>query len=146
MRRVFAVLIVLVALGIGLGMYLHWFGVTVDKEKMKEDTAEAKDKVKELGKEIGKKVDHATEKSGTKDSESQTATGKVGKVEAADSRFQLTTADNKDVTVYTDSSSVLRLKGEEFKLEDLRRDDDVQVAYGVKDGKNLATSVTVNRK
>jgi hypothetical protein len=146
MRGVFAVLIVLVALGLGLGLYMHWFGVTVDKEKMKDDTAEARDKVKGLEKRIEDKVAQGKENVGTKGSGGQTATGKVNKVEVADSRFQMTTTDNKDVTVYTDAASELRLKDEGFKLEDLRPEDDVTVAYDVKDGKNLATSVTVNRK
>jgi hypothetical protein len=146
MRGVCAVLIVLVALGLGLGVYLNWFGMTVDKEKIKDDTAGARDKVNGLEKRIEDKVAQAKEKAGTKGSGGQAATGKVNKVEVADSRFEMTTTDSKDVTVYTDASSELRLNGEGFKLENLRLADDVTVAYDVKDGKNLATSVTVNRK
>ncbi len=146
MRAVCAVLIVLAALGLGMGLYLHWFSVTVDKERITEDTAEARDKVSGLGKQIEAKIDSAKEKSATKGSESQTAAGKVNKVEVADNRFQMTTTGNKEVTVYTNTSSELRLNGEAFTLEELQRDDNVRVTYDVMDGKNLATSVTVSRK
>ena len=146
MRGFFAAVFVLLIIAVGLGFYLHWFGVSVDKEKMNEDLTVAKADIKGVEKGIENKVHSAKDGSATTASGGQTATGKVSKVELADDRFQMTTTDNKDVTIYLDASSKVRLKGAESKLEALEREDEVKVAYDIKDGKNLATSVTANRK
>ena len=150
MRGLLAVLVVLVVAGVGLGFYWDWFGLTVNKDKMNSDTEGAKESVRALGKKIGDRgkaaVDKAEGKSGTGAAGAKGATGKVKQVEADDSRFLMTTADNKQLTVYTDPSSKLRLNDQELKLDGLHVDDQVEVAYDLKDGKNLATSVTVSRK
>jgi hypothetical protein len=75
----------------------------------------------------------------------KTATGRVTKVEAAANRFLMATADNEESTIYLAPSSHLRLNDKEVKLEELRAEDEVEVAYDLKGGKNLATSVTVSR-
>jgi cell division protein FtsX len=63
MRRVLVVLLVLVAVFVGVGFYLDWFNVstgtrgsgktsidlTIDKDKMKSDANQAKEKVQGLG-------------------------------------------------------------------------------------------------
>jgi hypothetical protein len=149
MRAFLVVLGVLILGGVALGFYQGWFHLTVNKEKMKEDTEGAKEKLQGLGKKTEEKadktVDNAKEQPGTTSSGPKTATGRVKKVEAADNRFLMTTADNKELAVYTDPSSRLRLNDKEVKLEHVRLEDEVEVAYDLKDGKNLATSVTVNR-
>jgi hypothetical protein len=149
MRAFLVVLVLLVAAGVGLGFYLDWFGLTVNTDKMNEDTEGAKDNLRELGKKIKDKtnaaVAKAKEKNGTPAADVKTATGKVKTVEAADSHFLMTTADNTEMTVYTDASSKLRLNDEEFKLDRLQVGDEVKVGYDLKEGKNLATSVTVKR-
>src|SRR5437588_8739605 len=150
MRAFLVVLVVLGVAGVGLGFYLDWFGLTVDQDKMSADTAGAREKVQALGKKIGEgskaAVDKAGGKTGTGDAGARSATGKVKQVEADDSRFLMTTADNKQLTVYTNASSKLRLNDHEFTLAGLHVEDEVEVAYDLKDGKNLATSVTVSRK
>lgn len=128
MRAFLVVLAVLIVAGVGLAFYQDWFHLTVNKGKMAADIEKVKDKT-------------GTASSGTK-----TATGRVTRVEAADDRFRMTTADDKEMTVYTGPSSKLRLNDREVKLDQLRADDDVKVAYDLKDGNNLATSVTIDRK
>jgi hypothetical protein len=123
---------------VALGYYQGWFSVKVDKDKIKEDKEQFKEK-------FGETVDKIRGKTGTDRSNVETATGKVEKIEAADNRFLMTTIDNKNLTVYTGPSSKLRLNDREVKLEDLQADDEVKVAYEINEGQNLATSVTANR-
>ncbi len=64
MRRLFVALIVIAAVFVGLGFYLDWFNIstgntagsgkssidlTIDKDKMKSDAKDAKEKIKDLG-------------------------------------------------------------------------------------------------
>ncbi len=69
MRRLLAVLVVLVAVAIGVGLYRGWFqfspgggeektgpSITVDREKLKADTDKAKAKVEETVQKTKEKV------------------------------------------------------------------------------------------
>jgi Cu/Ag efflux protein CusF len=112
---------------VALGFYRDWFHLTVNQDKMKGDTEAAKET--------------ADQSKGAR-----TATGRVKKVEAADSRFLMTTGDNEELTMYTGPSSKLRRNDREVKLEQLQAQDEVEVGYDRKDGKNLAASVTVHRE
>ena len=149
MRAFLIVLALLVAGGVALGFYRDWFHLTVNTDKMKEDTAGAREKVRGLGKQAEDKAeepaDAAGEKSGPKGSGSHTAAGRVQRVEAGDNCFLLTTTDDRDLTLYTGPSSKLRLNDRDVKWEHLRVKDEVEVTYDRKGGKNLATSVTVHR-
>jgi hypothetical protein len=137
---VLAVLVVLVVGGVlALGYSREWFHVTVNEDKMQEDTDAAKKTVQGLGKK-------AAEGTGTKSSGIQSATGSVKKVEADEDRFVMTTTDETQLTVYTNPSSTLRLNDRQVGLEDLRIGDEVKVDYDSKDRKNLATSVAAHRK
>jgi hypothetical protein len=139
------VLVALVAGGVALGFHQGWFGLTVNKERITEDEG----KVQGLGKQIKDKaeetIDKAREGTGTKSSGVKTATGRVKKVEATDSRFLMTTTDNTELTVYTNPSTTLRLNDQRVGLADVQIGDEVKVDYDLKDGQDLATSVTVNR-
>jgi hypothetical protein len=144
-------LALLVAGGVALGFYQDWFRLSVNKEKMREDTEGAKERVRGLGQQAKDRAeqtaDKAEDKAGTKGPGIiKTATGRAKKVEAGDNRFLMTTTDDKELTMYTGPSSKLRLNDQEVKLEDLQVKDDVKVAYDLQDGKSLATSVTANRK
>jgi hypothetical protein len=149
MGKVFFALIVLVALAIGLGFYMGWFtvlqrqgpvqkvtlGVQVDTEKIKQDTEAAK--AKGIGKTLTEKVQGLTK--------GETVKGSVVKVEAAEQRFTLMTGDRKELTITMGPSAKIRLKESELHLNDLKAGDVVSVVYQVKDGKNVAESVTVER-
>ncbi len=153
MRAFLTAIVVLAVLVIGglvvLGFSRDWFHVTVNEDKMKEDSEEAKEKVQELGKQIkdkaGETADKARGKAGTTTQGVETASGSVKKVEAADNRFLMTTADNTELTLYTSASSTIRLNDQQVGLGDLRIGDAVKVDHGLKDGKDLATSVRANR-
>jgi hypothetical protein len=73
MRRLLLVLVLIVAGVVGLGFYQGWFhlakggtdgkpnvSVTVDKEKIEQDKARAKDKVKSLEQKVGEKTNTGT--------------------------------------------------------------------------------------
>ena len=145
------VLVVLVVGGVTAWGFSHeWFGLTVNEAKIEKDTEGARDKMQGLGQQIKDKAEEAVEKvkekTGTTGSSAKTALGTVKKVEAADNRFLMTTTDRTDLTVYTNPSSTLRLNDRQVGLEDLRIGDEVKVDYDFKDQKDLATSVTANRK
>jgi hypothetical protein len=147
---VLAVLGVLVVGGVvALGFSRDWFHLTVNEDKMRADTDEAKEKVQAVGKQIkdkaGDAVDQAKEGTAKKGPGIKTATGRVKKVEAADNRFLMTTADSTELTVHMDPSSTLRLNDQQVGLEDLRIGDEARVDYDLKEGQALAGSVTVNR-
>jgi hypothetical protein len=130
MRAFVFVLIVLVAGFIGLGFYQNWFNLTVDKEKMKDDTNTAKDLAVDLFK--GK---------------TREAKGTVKAVEETENRFTLQTADDREMKVFlSDDSKFLRNK-EAAKRADLKAGDEVTVKFReTKDGKKQATSVTFDAK
>ena len=159
MRGFLFLLLVLVVAFVALGFYQGWFRfggdrdnagsdketkvLTVNKDKMKEDLERMKDKAKELGSKIkdeaAKVVDKVKEKVAPKSAGEHTATGTVKRVEPADNRLVLTTADDKDL--------VLHLTADVWtKLGDLKAGDKVTVTYREQDGKNEATAVTVEKK
>lgn len=74
MRRLLVVLFIVAALFVGLGFYLDWFqlstktsngsgetkiNLTIDREKMKDDAKEAKDKLHDLGSKASEKLSPA---------------------------------------------------------------------------------------
>jgi Cu/Ag efflux protein CusF len=135
--RVFLIVLAVLVVGVvALGFYQDWFHLTVNRDRIEEDAASAKKVVQGLGKQLGGKATQTE----------SPATGKITKVDAAGSRFLMTTADSKELTMYTDRSSKVRLNDQEVELDGLRAEDAVTVAYDRKDGKNLATSVDVNRR
>jgi hypothetical protein len=119
MRAFVIVLIVLAAAFIGLGFYLNWFTLTVDKEKMGKDTTTAKDAVKDVF--TGK-----------------VAKGTVKTVAEPENGFTLTSAAGPEMKFWRNK--------EGGKLADLKAGDAVTVKFREKDGKNEATSVTIERK
>jgi hypothetical protein len=153
MGKVFFSLVVLLALAIGLGFYLGWFnvslqrnapddkkvtlGVEVDKEKIKQDTQAVEKQAKGIGKTVTEKVQGLTK--------GETVKGTVVKVEAAEQRFTMMTGDRKELTITMGPASKIRLKEAELHLTDLKAGDVVSVVYKVTDGKNVAESVTVER-
>ena len=69
MRRLLAVLVLLMVVAVGVGYYLGWFkfskggtdgnsnpGITVDQEKIKADTEKAKKKAQEFGQKVKEKA------------------------------------------------------------------------------------------
>ena len=70
MSRFLVVLALLVAVVLGLGFYLGWFGfstdstnqktninITVDKDKIREDAEKAKEKVQEAGHKVKERIE-----------------------------------------------------------------------------------------
>jgi len=147
-RTVIVVVLLLVAVGVGLGFYLDWFrftgernsedgkttlGVEVNKDKIKGDVNSAQEKAKEFGQTVKEKFGAGTE----------TAKGEVITVQGTDRRFTLVTPDKKELTIQVEPASKIRSQDRDIQLEGVQKGDQVQVIYRVKDGKNIAQSVTV---
>lgn len=154
MFKAITALVVLLALGFGVGLYLDWFHLSVKRpaaegdkkltvslevntEKVKDAAEAAKQKGKEIGAAIKEKIDTVA---GT-----ETAKGTVVKVEEAEHRLTVMTSENKELTVLVEESSKVRLKDAPMQLKDLQEGDEVTVIYTVKDGKNIARAVTADR-
>jgi hypothetical protein len=133
--RAFLAIILIV---LGLGFYHDWLRPGRSSATMRENTGQAEDRLQSLG--------GTGQQTGSKDVGKQAAIGWVKKVEAADSRFVMTTVDNEKVTVQTGLFTLLRLNGRDITLTDLQIGDQVSVAYDLDDRKNMAASVTVERR
>lgn len=147
MRGLFTLLVVV---AICVAFYLGWFKFTmqhdpnddrtteltlkVNKEKIKEDTEAARNKLKQTDEKAKDKVAALPV---------QNAKGKVVRVE--EKQFTLTTADDKELTVQVNASTKLELKNATMSLKELRPGDQVIVTYTVIDGNNVAQHVSVER-
>lgn len=76
MRRLFVAVLVIAAVFVGLGFYLDWFNIstgstgepgktsidlTIDKDKMKSDAKDAKEKLKGLGSKLDPSAGKSTD-------------------------------------------------------------------------------------
>jgi hypothetical protein len=145
------VLLLLVAL-VGLGFYRDWFHFTreqspedgkeavrleVNKDKIQQDLNKAKQQAGKIGAEVKDKLSvHST---------TETAKGAITKVEDANHHFLLRTSEQKELTIQVEPTSRIRLRDTQIQLQDLRVGDQVTVTYQVKEGKNIAQTVTVER-
>lgn len=133
--RTFLVTILVLA---GLAFYQVWLHPAENQGKIKEDTGQAQQRAQSLGR--------VEEPTGARKSGDETALGWVKRVEAAVQCFLMTTLDNEKLTVHTSPSTTLKVNGREITLADLQVGDQVRVAYDIKDGQIVATSITVDRR
>jgi hypothetical protein len=164
MRTLAGVLLVLLAVVIGIGVYREWFtfvskpnpaddqkvtlGVDVDKTKIREDTSAAEKKTRELADEAAKKAKEAADAADKRAKslvEEQTASGTIEKIDMADNRIAVMIKDNKELTVQVVAGTKIQRKDELMDLKDLHAGDHVAIVYVAKDGKNVAKSITVER-
>lgn len=152
MLRLLGFLVVLIALVVGAGYFLGWFGFStqrntpnnekltvsleVDSEKIKEDAETARQKAKAIGDSVQDSIAQVG---------AETAKGTIVSIHEAENRFVVRTMDKKELTLQMEPSAKARLNNQEVGLKDFRAGDPVTVVYKVKDGKNLARSVTVER-
>jgi hypothetical protein len=130
MRAFLVTILVLV----GLGFYQDWLHPA--DGRVKEYTGQAKERQQSLG---------GVERQ-SRAKENETTLGWVKKIETADNCFVMTTIDNEKLTVHMDQSTTLKLNNREITLADIEVGDEVRVAYDIRDGKIVATSITVDRK
>lgn len=152
MKKLLLLVVVLIIATVGFGFYRGWFkftakedpkdqkvdvGVKVDVAKVKADVGKASEKAEALGEKAKEKIEGI--------SKDTTAKGEVDSIDDKDSSFTLTTADSKKLTLHVDADSKIQLNKEAIALTKLRKGDRVSATYHVKDGKNLARDVTVER-
>jgi hypothetical protein len=151
MRKFLLTLIVLIAIVVGVGFYLGWFAVSMDRNvdgngkitvsldinpgKISGTTQAVAQKAEQVGHGIKDKIDgHGN---------AETVKGTIAKVEPAAKRVVVMTSGDKEVTIVVEPASKVRLNDAEIKLDDLRVGDQINADYDVKDGQNIARSVTV---
>jgi hypothetical protein len=141
--------LLLLVIGIGaLGFYLDWWRVkktshgnevditlSVDKDKIKKDTGAAVEQARKAG-------DNAREEM-RKLAGRETVRGKIAAVNAADGAITVSRDNAESVVVHTNESTALKRGADAVTLPDLQPEQAVTVVYAVQDGKNIATSVTV---
>jgi hypothetical protein len=148
MRKLIIVLIALFVAVAVFGFYLNWFnvstrhdaeddnkvtvGLEIDKDRIKQDTEAARRKAQDLA-----------DKTKNARTGAETAKGTIVRVEEQDQRLTVMTTENKELTIQMDSSSKVRIKAREAPLTELREGDRVTVVFEVKNGHNIARSVTV---
>jgi hypothetical protein len=75
--------------------------------------------------------------------ETQTAKGKVKRVDLADHRCVVETAEHQELTLYTDEASKVFQNDKPVGPDALREGQQVTAAYQVKNGKNFVTRMTI---
>jgi hypothetical protein len=151
MGKLLLVLLLGAVLVAGLGYHWGWFTVsttrgtqrtdvqlTIDRAKVASDLQELRDRARNSS--AADREDPAPPIRG------QTVRGKVTKIEPEQNRFVVTTADNQAVTLHWDTATVLVVNGAKITQADLRAGDAVAVSYQVREGKNVATNVIIERK
>jgi Cu/Ag efflux protein CusF len=148
-----ALLVVLVAVA-GLGFYLEWWGFTktrdaegkgtgvtfnVNRERIAEDTKKAGNAVRNLG----KKVQGSREEASREAAATQTVKGTLKKMDLAEHRLTVNTAENRPVTVETGPATKIRRNDVDVKMNELMEGDRLAVQYQEENGKNVAQSITV---
>ena len=154
MRALLIVLLVVLVAVAGLGFYLDWWGFTktrdaegkatgvtfnVNKERIAEDTKKAGNAIRNLG----KKVQGSREEASREDAATQTVKGTLKKVEPAEHRLTVNTAENRPVTVETGPATKVRRNDVDVRLNDLMEGDRLVVSYRGESGKKVAQSITV---
>jgi hypothetical protein len=142
-------LVVVVAVG-GLGFYLGWWGFTkardaegkatgvtfnVNQKRIAEDTKKAGAAIRNLG----KKVPQGTQQEAKA---TQAVKGTLKKVEPAERRLSINTAEKGSVTVQTGPGTKIRRNDVDVRVNELREGDSLEVLYRDENGKHVAESVT----
>jgi hypothetical protein len=146
MRKFLLTLIVLIAIGVGVGFYLGWFVVSMDRNvdgngKITVSLDINPAKITGTTQVVAQKAEQIKEKIEVHGN-AETVKGTIAKVEPAAKRLVVTSGD-KEVTIVVEPTSKVRLNDADIKLDDLRVGDHINAVYDVKDGQNIARSVTV---
>jgi Cu/Ag efflux protein CusF len=146
MRKFLLTLIVLIAIFVGVGFYLGWFVVSMDRNvdgngKITVSLDINPAKISGTTQAVAQKADQIKEKIDGHGN-AETVKGTIAKVEPAAKRVVVTSGD-KEVTIVVEPTSKVRLNDADIKLDDLRVGDHINAVYDVKDGQNIARSVTV---
>jgi hypothetical protein len=149
MRRLLGTLAIIVIIVVVVGVYRDWFhftrsqdqggetldlGVQVDKQKIKEDQQALENKAKEFGGQLRDKA-----------APEEKATGTIAQVDPTAQRVVVRTTDQKEITVYLESATKVRLNDAQASLKEVHEGDRATVNYSAKDGKNYARSISVER-
>lgn len=148
--RTFVIFTLVIVVALGLGYYFGWLrfsaereqgklavGMQVNTDKMKADVQGTKEKVKRVGEGVRGGVEEAEN--------TETVHGTITAIDAPGRRLTLSTADNKELTIQTDSTTRIRVGDTGTNLNELRKGDKLIVVFQVTNGKNLAQTITLER-
>ncbi len=161
MLRLIGFVVILMVVVFALGAYLDWFAVskddsgdtskvsvTVDKEKVSQDTATAKEKVGEMvdkasaaAKKFG---DDVEDEIAENDRENAKQEGTISSVLAQERRIEVM-ENERTTTFVVDDSAEVRLNGREVALADVKLGDSVVVEYDLDAGMRVAHRVSATR-
>jgi hypothetical protein len=151
MRGLFAALVIVFLIILGVGFYLDWFSFTlnrnpegnvsggtfhVNRERIAKDTARAGQAVSNVGKKIQQEARNST-------AATHTVQGTLMNVDEAERQLTLKTADKGSVTVRLQPDTKIRRNDVEVNMGGLMPGDRLEVTYRDEQGKHMAESVTV---
>jgi hypothetical protein len=150
MMKTFLIFVLIIGAALGFGYYCGWLRLSAEREQgkvavgMQVDT----DKIKADAKATGEKARHLTDKfrgDGEEAEHAETVQGTVTSIDEAERRLLVSTAGNKELTIQVDATTKIRFRETQATLKEMRTGDAVTVVFHVKDGKNLAQSITLER-
>jgi len=139
MQRFLGALVIVVIIIAVVGVYFDWFhfqkpthnnddtvtySVEVNKAKIKEDTARLKEKVAD-----------ATDGD-------RTVAGRIITVDFKAKNVTIETDENKEMTFHVETGTKIQRNNSSAALNEFRQGDRITVAYAVRDGQNIARSLT----
>ena len=144
-RNLFAFLFVVIAIAAGVGYYLEWYHVSMNKEKNSLEVTLDKEKVNSDAKSAEKSVNNLAKTDPSK--KEHTIKGSI--VEVRTDGFTVQSDNTQKTAILTENKSQIKLQTagskSEIHVQDIKIGDRVTVTYGSEGEKNVADLVTVER-
>ena len=122
--------------------------VSVDREKMRQDSTRVVDKVKQEAGVVAEKTRAATErvKQSSPTARENVLKGVLKDVNASEKSFRLTTGTDDVLNVQTTVSTTITINGQDSRVTDLKSGDSVTATLKSKNAPLTATTVTAERQ
>jgi hypothetical protein len=155
MRTLFALLLLVFLVVVGLGFYLDWFNFSVNRdaqgngrgvsfnvnrEKIAQSAARAGEGIQKVGKKVEQEAHKVT---GSAAPATHTVRGRLKTVDAADHLLTIKTPDNRQVTVRTAPETKIRRHEVQVNMDELMEGDRLEVQYRDENGSHVATAIVV---
>jgi len=122
----------------GVGLYLDWFSITLNKPKVKEDVKAVEEGAKHGATAVTDKVhDMLGEK---------TIVGPIHEIATAKQELTILDKEKQDVTIKVVASTSIKIGDKDGSFSDLTADDPVSVKYEAKKDGNVAKTITAQKK
>ena len=149
MRRLLGTIVVLIGIVIIIGIWRDWFqfrshsnddhmdtfSVDVNRQKLREDTAAAEKSARHIGDRIRENAEGILPE--------HSASGRIAHVWPMDKDLRIVTSENKELALKVEPNTKIIENEQAMQLDGLREGERVWVVYAIKDGKNVARSITI---